>query len=272
MAKDIDLTSDKWLQLVFEKRNKNYGAYAIRQDSSNRHLKAMLIVALVMLATIVLPRIIKAIAPEKVEDFGRDEEIQMVELNQELPEEDIIKAIEVPPPPELKATIQFNPPKVVEDDKVTDENIMLTQQDLLDSDADISIKTVEGTKDGVDIAELVDQKVVVKEEEPEIFNHVEQMPMFPGGLNELMAWLSKNINYPEIAKEQGIQGTVNLRFVVKSDGTVDDVQVVKGLNRDCDQEAVRAVKKMPKWIPGQQNGKAVNVYYSLPVRFKLAGS
>jgi protein TonB len=272
MAQDIDLTSDKWLQLVFEKRNKHYGAYAIRNDSSNRHLKAILIVGAVMLATIVLPRIISAMAPVEVEDLGRDEEIQMVEINQDLPEEDVIKAIEVPPPPELKQTIAFPPPNVVDDDKVTDENILLTQQDLLDSDADISIKTIEGTKDGVDIAELVDAKVVVKEEEPEVFSFVEKMPMFPGGNNEINAWLAKNIVYPEIAKEQGIQGTVSLRFVVRADGTVSDVQVVKSLERNCDQEAVRAVKKMPKWIPGEQNGKPVNVYFSLPVRFKLAGS
>jgi protein TonB len=270
MAQDIDLTSQKWLSLVFEKKNKEYGAYAMRSDSSDRHLRALIIVAVVCLATIILPKIIKAIAPQH-QDLGRDVVAEMtdIDMNQEVPDENIIKDIVVPPPPELKATIQFNPPKVVEDEKVTDENMMLSQQDLLDSQADISIKTIEGSDTGVDIADLAGNAVVVKEEEPEIFNHVEQMPMFPGGDEELLKWLQKNIVYPEIAKEQNIQGTVNLRFVVRPNGTIDDVQIVKSLDKNCDQEAVRGVKKMPKWIPGQQNGKAVNVYYNLPVRFKL---
>jgi protein TonB len=273
MAQDIDLTSQKWLALVFENKNKEYGAYVMRNDSSNRHLKALIIVAVACMASIILPKIIKAIVPQH-QDLSRDDVVVMadIDLNQKVPEENIIKAIDVPPPPELKSTIKFNALKVVEDEKVTDENMALSQQDLFDSQADISIKTIEGSDTGIDIALLQDGIIAVKEEEPEIFNHVEKMPAFPGGEAELMKWLQKNIDYPEIAKEQNIQGTVNLRFVVKPDGSIDDVQIIKSLDKSCDQEAVRAMKKMPRWIPGEQNGKAVNVYYNLPVRFKLQTS
>jgi protein TonB len=270
MARDIDLTSDKWLSLVFEKRNRRYGAYALRNDSSNRHLKAIAIVTLVSLLSIILPKLVKAIAPAEVENVGRDEVVSMVDIKQDIPEEETVRAIEIPPPPELKSTIQFNPPKVVEDEKVTDDNQMLSMDELLESDADISIANIEGSKDGIDIALLTEHKVqIVEEKKEDIPNFVEQMPTFPGGLEELQRWLSKNMTYPEYAETQGIQGTVNLRFVVSEDGSIGNVTVVKSLERSCDEEAVRAVKKMPKWNPGKQNGKAVKVYYNLPVKFKL---
>jgi protein TonB len=271
MAQGFDLTSDKWLGLVFEKRNKHYGAYVLRKQSSNRHIKALLIVALVSLFAIFLPKLIKAVAPKEVVDLSRNEEFSMTEVNQDLPEEETVKALEVPPPPELKATIQFNPPKVVEDDKVTDDNQMLSQQDLLDSTADISIASIEGSETGgVDIADIVDRKVVIQEPpKEEIHSYVEKMPTFPGGLEEVTRWLSKHITYPDIALEQGIEGKVTLRFVVSEDGSIGDIKIQKGLSKECDEEAVRAVRKMPKWIPGEQNGKKVKVYYSLPVTFRL---
>ena len=106
----------------------------------------------------------------------------------------------------------------------------------------------------------------------QIYSHVEVMPSFPGGTEALLKWLGANIQYPKEAQEKGIQGRVILRFIVTSDGSVKDVEVVKGLDPVCDQEAVRVVKLMPKWIPGKQNGKEVDVYYSLPVTFKLEGS
>ena len=112
---------------------------------------------------------------------------------------------------------------------------------------------------------------VANSSKPPIFNHVEVMPTFPGGQEALMKFLSENIKYPEEAQKQGIQGRVNLRFLITPDGSVEDVQVVKGLDPLCDQEAVRVAKLMPKWIPGKQNGNPVFTYFSLPVTFRLSG-
>jgi protein TonB len=269
MAKDIDLTAQRWLDLVFEGKNKRYGAYVLREESGNRHLKALLIVTIVGFALIFLPKVISSVIP-KAPDVIQKDELTMVEINQEIPEEDQIKQIEnVPPPPQLKETVQFTPPVIKRDEDV--QNEVVTQQELTDNKADISVKTVEGVKEGgVDIADLQDHKVVVQEEKkPEIFSHVEVPPSFPGGDKELMKWLTENINYPVIAAEQGIQGRVILRFVVGPDGTVGNVEVQRSLDPSCDKEAVRVVKKMPKWIPGKQNGNAVYVYYTLPVLFKL---
>jgi len=106
----------------------------------------------------------------------------------------------------------------------------------------------------------------------EIFDHVESMPRYPGGEAALMKFLAENIQYPKEAQGKGIQGRVTLRFVVTPDGSIENVEVVKGLDSLCDQEGIRVVKAMPKWIPGKQNGEAVSVYYSLPILFRLQGS
>jgi len=110
---------------------------------------------------------------------------------------------------------------------------------------------------------------VANNSKPEIISHVEVKPEFPGGQKTLMKWLSARVNYPKEAQDKGIQGRVTLRFGIKPDGSVDDVQVVEGLDPLCDQEAVRVAKLMPKWIPGKQDGKPVYVYSSMPVTFKL---
>jgi len=274
MPKDFDLNSQKWLSLVFEGKNKQYGAYVHREESSDRHIKSIFIITIVALLAIFLPRLIKSVLPsaggvEQVTDVN----LTNIDLNKDVPPENQIKQIEVPPPPELKTTVAFTPPVIAKDKDIQDEELIKTQAELTETKAQISVSDVKGSETGkVDIADLQEHKVVVEEKKPEIFNHVEVMPEFPGGQTALLKWLGDNIIYPTIAQEQGIQGRVTLRFVVKPDGSVDDVQVVKGLDPSCDKEAVRVVKKMPKWIPGKQNGNPVYVYFSLPVTFKLQNS
>jgi protein TonB len=222
------------------------------------------------LALLFLPKVISSVVPQHTDDVTQTEEVKMVEINQEIPEEDQIKQIEnVPPPPQLKETVQFTPPVIKRDEDVTNE--VLSQAELTENKADISVKTVEGVKEGgVDIADVIEHKVVIAEEKkPEIFSHVEVMPSFPGGDQAMMKWLNENMQYPVIAQEQGIQGRVVVRFVVSPDGSVGSVELQRSLDPSCDKEALRVVKKMPRWVPGKQNGQAVSVYYTLPVRFRL---
>jgi len=271
MAKDFDLNSQRWLSLIFEGKNKEYGAYVLRDESSDRHLKAIVIIMGVALLSIFLPALVKSVLPTG-KDYGQVTDVNLsdLDLKQDVPQDNQIKQIVVPPPPELKTTVQFTPPVIKKDEDIKDDELMKTQQELTDTKADISVANVEGTQGGtVDIADLQEHKVVVEDTKPQIFSHVEVMPQFPGGEQALMKWLSDNIVYPTIAQEQGIQGRVNLRFVVNPDGSVDKVEVIKGLDPSCDKEAQRVVKKMPKWIPGKQNGNPVYVYYSLPVVFRL---
>ncbi|MBL7789460.1 MAG: energy transducer TonB [Chitinophagales bacterium] len=106
-----------------------------------------------------------------------------------------------------------------------------------------------------------------KSEEPYVF--AEQMPEFPGGDNALMAFLQKNIKYPVKALKNNIQGVVMVNFVVHSDGSILKVKVTKGIGGGCDEEAVRVIKKMPKWKPGKQAGKNVAVYFDVPINFTI---
>lgn len=110
---------------------------------------------------------------------------------------------------------------------------------------------------------------VEEEEEQQIFVVVEKMPEFPGGEDAMRRYLARNIRYPLIAQENGIQGRVICQFVVNADGKIVDVQVVRGVEASLDEEAVRVIKSMPAWTPGKQGGKSVRVKYTLPIRFKL---
>ncbi len=273
MARDFDLTSPKWLDMVFKGKNHQYGAYTMRRDSSNRHLWAILITLFIGAGLMFLPGLIKSAIPDKThEDLGTTIAVDMMDLETELPEENVIEQpIEVPPPPLLKETIQFVPPVVARDEEVADEDQMLTQQELTDTKVDISVATVEGgVKDGVDIADIKDNQVIVQKEEPKkVFERAEQMPQFPGGEAELYKWLNANLVYPPIAAERGMQGTVTLRFVVTETGNIGEVQILRGVDRDLDKEATRVVGKLPKFIPGRQNGQPVSVWFTLPVRFRL---
>ena len=107
------------------------------------------------------------------------------------------------------------------------------------------------------------------DQNPEFFDVVEQMPEFPGGAHALFEFLGKNIHYPKAAEDAGIQGRVIVTFVVMKDGSIGEVKVAKGVSPELDAEALRCVKSMPKWIPGKQNGEAVNVKYTIPLSFRL---
>ncbi|MDR1718498.1 MAG: TonB family protein [Dysgonamonadaceae bacterium] len=273
MAKDINLNSSAWCELIFEGKNQEYGAYYLRKTSSKRHLRSLLIVIVIGVLILVLPTLIKTVMPERTKEVEVGPvELSNLDLKQEVPEENQVKQLEdVPPPPILKETTKFTPPVIAKDEEVRDEDLMKTQEELTETKAAISIADVKGATDGsgVDIADLQEHKVVVQAEKEEIFTHVEVMPQFPGGDKELMNFLSKNIKYPVIAQEQGVQGTVTLRFVVDKEGNVGEIEVLRSLDPSCDKEAIRVVKMMPKWVPGKQNGRPVAVYYNLPVRYKL---
>lgn len=152
-----------------------------------------------------------------------------------------------------------------EDDEIKSQN------ELTQTKVAISIADVKGNDElnGKDIAEL--KEVITKAPEPEEkpYTMVEQMPQFPGGDKELLSYISKNLHYPTIAAENGIQGKVFVRFVVSATGEVKDVKVVRSLDPYCDKEAVRVIQSLPKWIPGRQNGRNVPVYYNVPITFKL---
>ena len=159
----------------------------------------------------------------------------------------------VPPPPQ--AVSQAEVLNIVEDDAEIEETTLVSNED--------QAVFVEVSEDTQVIVEEV-------EEEQEIFQVVENMPEFPGGTQALLQYLKKNIKYPTICQEQGIQGRVVVQFVVNKDGSIVDPEVIKPVNPYLDKEALRVVSTMPKWKPGEQRGKPVRVKFTLPVQFKLA--
>ena len=163
-----------------------------------------------------------------------------------------------PPPPEA--------PSVVEELKVVDNDTQLEES---------SITSTEETNQAVEVPPVTvkkeEPKVEVEEAEDEqtIFQVVENQPEFPGGASALMQYLSKNIKYPTISQENGVQGRVIVQFVVNKDGSIVDPVVARSVDPYLDKEAIRVVSSMPKWKPGMQRGKPVRVRYTLPVAFKL---
>ena len=194
----------------------------------------------------------------------RDVKIDTSQVVQDIEfEEDIMPITEqdnTPPPP---------PPPPEEVPKAVTEIL-----DVVDDDEDIDeveIQSVEDTGQKVEIKQFTGPTVIKKEEpkEEEIFQIVEDMPEFPGGMGELMKYLGKNIKYPTIAQENGIQGRVVVAFVVNRDGSIVDPEVVRGVDPSLDKEAVRVITSMPKWKPGKQRGQTVRVKYTVPVTFRL---
>ena len=146
-----------------------------------------------------------------------------------------------------------------------------TQLEIVEDDVEVEDIEINAEVDQTEVLEEYVPVEVVEEDvqEQEIFQIVEEMPSYPGGDQKLMEFVAKNIKYPQIARETGIQGRVFVGFVVEPDGSVSNVKVLRGIGGGCDEEAMRVVKSMPKWKPGKQRGKAVRVSYMLPVNFKL---
>ncbi|MDR0824908.1 MAG: TonB family protein [Prevotella sp.] len=274
MAKDIKLNSSEWCDVVFEGKNKNYGAYKLRQSSSKRHIAAFLVILAFAIFVSALPSLITAVKNLTQGQAGPMEdtfELSNIPV-EEIPEENKIKQETAPPPPPLKTTVQFVPPKITKDEDVKDDQQMKAQDEILETKVQVSVADIKGTSDkGVDIAELREHKVIVEEKpvEEKPFVTVEQMPTFPGGEVEMQKFIGNNLKYPVVAQESGIQGRVTIRFVVSKTGAIEDVTVMRGIDSSCDKEAVRVVKSMPRWNPGKQNGLSVPVYFTLPIVFKL---
>lgn len=167
----------------------------------------------------------------------------------------------------VEITKQEEPkPQPVEVPKQTTQ-LEIVQDDVETEDIEINAEVEQNEVIEEYVApEVVEEEVV----EQEIFQIVEEMPSYPGGEKALLEYVAKNIKYPQIARETGIQGRVFVGFVVEPDGSVSNVKILRGIGGGCDEEAMRVIKSLAKWKPGKQRGKAVRVSYQIPVVFKLA--
>lgn len=264
------VTSEKRNEVVFKDRNKKYGAYQIRRDYNKSLTKVMaFVVFFSALCYIGIVSLSSFTAPEV--------KIPVADLDEEIEPKQLILDLYIAPKVNTGESSSTSRKTVEHLNLVVSDNAstekVSTQDELKDVDAGSSTsegtnlfgtsdRDVEGTDEGSDAKGVNENEIV----EIAQFDAV-----FPGGIKALNEFLTKNLRYPERALEVGLQGKVVLRFVVEKNGSVQNVEVIKGVPncKDFDNEAIRVIKKMPKWTPAYHNGKYVRSYYVLPVNFQI---
>ena len=260
--------------IVFEGRNKSYGAFQLRRLYDKHMTRAMIIGIIMFVLLISTPniiRLIKGFLPETQDDLVM-KEVTLAEP----PPIDPKKPPPPPPPkvdpPPIKDQIKFVPPVVKKDEEVKEEEPPPPTVEEI-KDKEIATETKEGDDEGVDESLLEPEPAPAvieeapKEEEP--FTYVEQMPSFPDGTEAMYKYIYDKIKYPAIARENGISGQVIVQFVVSKEGDISKAKVVRGIGGGCNEEALRVVNGMPRWKPGKHNGRAVPVTFTLPIKFVL---
>lgn len=255
----LDIFKGKWIDMVFEGRNKAYGAYVLRKENPKVTLIALLIGASVFASLLALPMIDWSSDEEVVE-----EKVVMIDMANLPPPPEEVKPLAPPPPPPPPAPkvdeVKFVKPKVVEKEKVVEE--IKTIEEL--KDKNVGSKDIKGRDDGKIVIDAPsgegdkDAKIV---EDNTIYNAVEVRPEFPGGMQKFYEFVGKLYRAPE----EEVKGKVLVQFVVEKDGSLTDIKVMRDLGYGTGAEAIRVLKKSPKWKPGIQNGRPVRVLYSLPI-------
>ncbi|WP_288310050.1 energy transducer TonB [Prevotella pectinovora] len=275
MAK-IDLISNEWADLVFQGRNKVYGAYQLRRGTSKRNIVSMIFVAAVAAVAYLGLAAYNSYQEAQKAKFEAEMEASLLDAKKEAKVEkktETPKVEQVQKVEKVKSSIAFTPPVIKKDSEVKPEEEMKTQDELKETKTAIGAFDVKGNDDaGGTVLKAVEEIAAPEppkheEEQNKIFEVVEQQPQFPGG--SVNGWLADHIKYPVVAAENGISGRVVVQFVVERDGSVSQVRVVRGVDPSLDKEAQRVISSMPKWIPGKQNGQAVRSRFTVPVTFRL---
>jgi periplasmic protein TonB len=253
----------KWLDfddLLFQTRNRDYGAYQLRKRYNSVVITGIILASLIVSFAVILSFVLTPHSNHVLSGYGSYVQVEMENL--EPPKEEIFVPPSPPPPQAIHVDeiVKYVPPVVV-------DSVPPLEKSLPSTDEFIN----QTTKNNVDVkgtgtGENLFGQDGTETDEP--FFLVEVMPSFKGGgLDKFREWVSKRTNYPQLAIDQKIRGTVLLTFIVEKDGSVSNVTVVKGVNPLLDQEAVKAISESPKWTPGLQRGEPVRVRYSIPLNF-----
>lgn len=278
MAK-IDLYDPKWVDMVFDGKNKSYGAFQLRKGTSGRNIKSLiiLVIAAALVGGFLAWKVIEQKQAEQQAAYMEALELSKLQKEAKKQEKKEVVKPKVEPKKEIpvaRQTQKFTAPVIKKDELVKEEN-QIKQMDKLDDKVAVGTENHEGTKDRNveavrnDIAVNTPPPAPKEEVTNKVFDVVEVMPSFPGGPSALLSYLSSHTKYPVVAQENGVQGRVTVSFVVERDGSITDVHVVRSVDPSLDREAARVVSTMPNWQPGKQNGSAVRVKFNVPVQFKL---
>lgn len=245
--------------IVFEVRNKEYGAYKLRKKYKMTVLVALMVGIIIIATAIITPYLNAKATVNRTNRAERQVEIKMENLDQ--PAEQVAPPPPPPPPPtDVVQQQRYVPPQVVDSIKPEDVKQLMTADQA---------QTEVTNKEVVEVVQQAKEEVQEAEAEPEPFIVVEEMPSFPGGESALNKYIGENLIYPEVAKENNIQGKVIVKFCVTAKGGVNQVSVLKGVDPELDKEAIRVVGTLPTFKPGKQGGKPVPVWYIVPIVFKL---
>ena len=263
-AKGWLVTSHVRNELVFEHRNKAYGAYTLRKNYNKRLTLIMGSMILAFVLGSLAMFIIRNLPKEEIEaPKGSDKTWTVQPPPKDLPP----PPPTTPPPPPLEKMTAFIPP-VIEDDPVTDP--VPTQDQLEQTKA--GDKTQDGSDENFDPPQPSDDTPKQIDTKPEpIETFVEEEADFPGGFAEMAKFINDNIDYPQEAIDLGIKGRVTVRFVVEKDGRISNVSVATPVAgcKACDKAAVKVVEKMPSWKAGKNGGREVRTWVTLPVKFEV---
>lgn len=284
MAKDVDLSSKEWCDIVFEGKNKEFGAYVLRNQSPSRHNRAVLIVLAAL--AVILGLLILSITgvfsrgEEEGADVATEQEIATLDSQDEEMEEEEEEIIyqepeeEIAPPEEVANEQRVTETLVVQDEDFDQSKEVKTQEEITENEAmagavDVTDGVNDQNKQSIRETIIAEAPAAPEPEKVYTMAMVEQKPEFPGGEAAMYKWLGDHINYPAQASEEGVQGRVVVQFDVAKDGSIVNVKIARGRHPALDKEAVRLVKSMPAWQPGRNNGQPVKVTYTLPITFKL---
>jgi protein TonB len=245
--------------IVFEARNKEYGAYRLRKRYNRNVLIGMMIGTIIIATAIITPYLNAKAAEGRAKRAERQVEIKLENLD--TPHEQVAPPPPPPPPPtDVVQQQRYVPPVVVDSIKPEDVKQLMTADQA---------QTEVTNKEVVEVVQQVKEEVQEADPEATPFVVVEEMPVFPGGDVALLKYIMEHTQYPEIAKENNIQGKVIVRFCVTSKGGVSQVSILKGVDPELDKEAIRVVNTLPTFRPGKQGGKPVPVWYMVPITFTL---
>ena len=273
----LDLRTATLDDMVFEGRNKAYGAFVLRRLYHQHLARASATAIVLSLLLISSPLIIRWLFPPLVEAVGPVELPTPVEP---IKPPVFDKKSEVAPPPAAAKPVVVRPPaqdiatQVVKDELVKPDIVKPVVTDVgpitdIETIAGPTGKTGTGTDTGAGTGMgRADSGTTKSAASPVPFITAEVMPQFVGGNAALMKYMQKNLKYPPLALRNNIEGKVFISFTVQADGSIADVQVLKGLGFGTDEEAARVVKGMPAWVPGQQNKRSVAVRYNMPITFR----
>lgn len=262
----LDILKNQWLDIVFEGRNKIYGAYQLRKENKSTTIKALIIGAFLFSLAVAIPLIINLLPNSKDKVVNMDVKITTVKLPPKKVEP-IKPNLPPPPPPAPKVDqVKFVKPVVAKTEEVTEEPPKIVEM----KDKNVGKETIKGNPDAVLTVEPVGTgTAAVVEEDNKVYNTagIEVKPEFPGGIEKFYKFVGNNYRAPE---EEGLKGKVYVTFVVEKDGSLTDIKVLRDIGYGTGAEAIRVLKKCPRWQPGEQNGKKVRVLYSLPITIQTA--